>query len=180
MRASIATLCAVACVCVSCAGGAFDSDAEWRALKQRIERRFPDAPGMPVDALVARLDGAGATNTLLLDARAPEEYAVSHLPGARLTQGYDEAVAALRAAGTGATAVVYCSVGYRSADLVSQLRSNGWTNTVNLTGSLFEWANEGHPVFRGTNPVHSVHPYDRTWGRLLNSVLWPESWARPE
>jgi hypothetical protein len=41
----------------------------------------------------------------------------------------------------------------------------------NLDGSIFQWANEGRPLYSGTNRVASVHPYDREWGRFLKKEL---------
>jgi 3-mercaptopyruvate sulfurtransferase SseA len=66
---------------------------------------------------------------------------------------------------------VYCSVGYRSARIVERLRAAGHSDVRNLRGSIFQWANEGRPVVRGDSTVHKVHPFDATWGRLLNADL---------
>jgi hypothetical protein len=44
----------------------------------------------------------------------------------------------------------------------------------NLEGSLFEWANLGYPLFRGTAAASKVHPYNANWGRLLERRLWSE------
>jgi 3-mercaptopyruvate sulfurtransferase SseA len=65
--------------------------------------------------------------------------------------------------------VVYCSVGYRSARVAHWLGGQGYTNVRNLTGSIFQWANEGRPVFRDDRPTNEVHPYDQRWGLLLES-----------
>jgi hypothetical protein len=69
---------------------------------------------------------------------------------------------------TDAPIVVYCSVGYRSARIAERLREQGFTNASNLEGSIFRWANEGRPVYRDSTEVDAVHPYDRTWGTLLD------------
>ena len=67
----------------------------------------------------------------------------------------------------GATVVAYCSVGYRSARLAAALRDRGLADVHNLEGSIFRWANEDRPLFRGDTPVRRVHPFDETWGVLL-------------
>ena len=67
--------------------------------------------------------------------------------------------------------VTYCSVGYRSAGVAQRLRAAGFTQVYNLEGSLFRWANEGRPLYRGDTLVHQVHPYDRVWGTLLKEEL---------
>ena len=62
------------------------------------------------------------------------------------------------------TVVVYCSVGYRSSRLAEELRARGFENVFNLEGSLFQWANEGRPLYRGEERVDQAHPYDEEWG----------------
>ena len=49
--------------------------------------------------------------------------------------------------------------------------ARGFTNVRNLEGSIFEWANQGHPVERAGAPVNEVHPYDESWGTLLREDL---------
>jgi rhodanese-related sulfurtransferase len=141
-----------------------------------IARDFPGAPSIPADALAARLDGPDAP--LLLDVRQEEEYAVSHLPGARRVEPEAEALPPeLLALPRDTPIVAYCSVGYRSAALVERLRAEGFTRAENLEGSIFRWANEGRPVVRDGREVAEVHPYGRAWGVLLDRGL--HAW-RPE
>ena len=103
----------------------------------------------------------------LLDVRRPEEFAVSHLRGARQVDP-----GATPGAPSGRV-VVYCSVGYRSGALAARLREQG-VHAHNLVGGIFQWANEGREVVRDGRPVRRVHPFDRTWGRLLNAELRAE------
>jgi 3-mercaptopyruvate sulfurtransferase SseA len=63
--------------------------------------------------------------------------------------------------------VLYCSVGYRSSMAAEQLAKLGYTDVQNLEGSLFAWANAGHPLEGGDR----VHPYDAKWGELLDPRL---------
>ena len=146
----------------------------WRSLKREIRGKFPDARQMSVAALAARL-ARGGTTPLLLDVRAPDEYEVSHLAGARRASSRREALALLEGQRHDVELVLYCSVGYRSSDLAQQLRSAGFTRVRNLEGSIFEWANRGHEVVHDGRPTTLVHPYDRDWGRLLEREFWPES-----
>ena len=81
---------------------------------------------------------------------------------------------ALEASDPGRTVVVYCSVGYRSSRLAEKLRARGIENVFNLEGSLFQWANEGRPLYRGDERVYEAHPYDDEWGQLLDRRLWAE------
>ena len=143
----------------------------WRAVDQMIASKFPDVPTITTDSLAQRLDASGAERPLLLDARSPEEYAVSHLPGARRVNPDSAAVPRLDTLSTETPIVVYCSVGYRSARVASRLRERGFTNVANLKGSIFRWANEGRSVVRDGVPVRAVHPYDASWGTLLDDEL---------
>jgi rhodanese-related sulfurtransferase len=152
---------------------------EWAELKQEIRHRFPRAPQISTEELAERLGGSGegraeeeAPRPLLLDARTPREYAVSHLPGAVSTPDVESALDAIRTAGGQRPVIVYCSVGWRSSDLVQKLRDRGVERVWNLEGSIFQWANEGRPVVRNGNVVRQVHPYDESWGRFLERDLW--------
>lgn len=105
---------------------------------------------------------------LLLDVRTEEEFAVSHLRGAlRVEPGG----AVLNRDDKDQLIVCYCSVGVRSATYARRLIDAGYTNVYNMNGSIFQWANEGRPVYRGDQRVEEVHPFDRRWGLLLKENL---------
>ena len=144
----------------------------WDSVTRLIAEEFPTVPGLTT-AELARALADDPSQVVLLDARAPEEFAVSHLEGARLATSVAEAEALLEQVGPDTLVVAYCSVGYRSAALVKALQARGVRNAVNLEGSIFAWANEGRPVFRDGSVVSQVHPYDDSWGVLLNRPLWP-------
>ena len=116
---------------------------------------------------------------MLLDVRGPEEFAVSHLAGARRAQSLEAAVRVLDGAPKTVPVVAYCSVGYRSSALVRKLMEAGYVDVHNLEGSIFEWANEGHPVERGGRVVGEVHPYAWPWSRYLRRDLQPQVAAGP-
>lgn len=144
---------------------------DWPAIKRMVRDKFPDVPQMTTSDLSRHL-AADARPPILLDARSDEEYAVSHLPNARLATSEQQGLAALADAGKDQLIVAYCSVGYRSSALAEKLIKRGYTNVHNLEGSIFEWANEGRPVVQDERQVKAVHPYDKTWGGLLNRDLW--------
>lgn len=145
-------------------------DSELGKLKSALRAELPDVPRIGVGELAQRLQ-AGET-PLLLDVRAEREYAVSHLAGALRAETPEAAEALLVGEPKTREVIVYCSVGYRSGHLAQALRRAGWTNVRNLEGSIFEWANTGHAVWRGDESVREVHPYDTQWGRLLDRSLW--------
>lgn len=143
----------------------------WRAVDRMISSEFPDVSMIATDSLATRLSDSSAVRPVLLDARSADEYAVSHLPGARRIDPTAETFPQLDSLSRDRPIVVYCSVGYRSARVASRLQSQGFTHVANLRGSIFQWANEGRAVVRDGRPVSAVHPYDSTWGRLLNEEL---------
>lgn len=163
LTASLVCLLAVQCGC--------SQDLTWQAVDQMIATNFPDVSTITTDSLATRLSESSAARPLLLDARSSEEYAVSHLPGARRVDPEADAFPQLDTLSRDRPIIVYCAVGYRSARVASKLQKQGFTNVANLKGSIFRWANEGRPVLRHGRPVGAVHPYDATWGRLLNDEL---------
>ncbi len=144
----------------------------WEIVKGAIRAEFPGVAQITTSALARRLAGDKGSEIILLDARQPEEYAVSHLRGARLAADESQALRALAGAGTDTRIVTYCSVGYRSAALAERLMANGFNKVENLEGSLFEWANKGLPVYSAGREVRRVHPFDKVWGQLLERELW--------
>ena len=69
---------------------------------------------------------------VLLDVRDPSEFLVSHLPNARLVRSADDLVTSLENISQDTLIVAYCSVGYRSAQLIKELQQRGITTAFNL------------------------------------------------
>lgn len=148
--------------------GRHAADITWSEVETRIQKAFPGVPSIDTRSLnEAMLDPNRPL--VLIDAREPEEFAVSHLWGAVRATSVEHAAELADRAPDGATIVAYCSVGYRSASLVTALRDRGLTGVYNLTGSIFRWANENRPLYRGDAIVGEVHPFDETWGVLLQA-----------
>ncbi len=147
----------------------------WLLVKKTVRTQFPSVPQLLSRELEDRLAATDVERPLVLDARRPEEYAVSHLRDARLATSEREALRTLSGIGKEHPIVVYCSGGYRSAALAKRLQARGFTNIYNLEGSIFEWANDGRPVYRMGTKVDVVHPYNKFWGRLLDRRLWSTS-----
>lgn len=141
---------------------------EWPEVKRSIRAEFPDVRQISTGELADWLGDATREPPILLDARAPEEFAVSHLRNARLAPDPRRALLAIGDVTPDTPIVVYCSVGYRSSRLAENLLGSGFANVSNLEGSIFQWANEQRPVYRGPERVRTVHPYDDAWGRLLD------------
>ena len=140
------------------------------AVEATIRQQFPDVPVVSTETLARALRDSSRA-PLLLDAREPAEFAVSHLPGAMRVDPdatTDELARGLADLPHDRDVVVYCSVGYRSAALAKRLRAAGFERVSNLEGSIFRWANEGRPLASASGSARLVHPYSDTWGRLLD------------
>jgi rhodanese-related sulfurtransferase len=104
----------------------------------------------------------------ILDTRETKEYDVSHIKNARnvgflwfdMRKVYDIP--------KDATIVVYCSVGYRSEKIGEKLIKNGYKHVYNLYGSIFEWVNEGYPVYKSNGVQTSeIHTYNQKWSKWV-------------
>lgn len=104
---------------------------------------------------------------LLLDVRTPAEFQVSHLAGARFVDAQSVPTAQFAELDHNRPVVVYCSVGVRSERLGERLHALGFRHVRNLYGGLFEWVNEGHPVYNAAGLTAGVHPYSAFWGTWL-------------
>ena len=139
----------------------------FEAVRRRTVHKFPDVQWVATSELARWREDASRTQPLVLDARTKVEYQVSHLKDAVLDDALRPSLRPLRGRPTGDPIVVYGSVGYRGARLATWLAKQGFTNVRNLSGGIFQWANEDRPLFRDSGPVAEVHPYDHRWGFLL-------------
>ncbi len=108
-------------------------------------------------------------NIVVLDTRAKAEYDVSHLLNARWI-GYDEFnLDRMKNISKDTPIVVYCSIGVRSEKIGEKLQKAGYTNVKNLYGSIFEWVNQGNPIYdKKEKPTNKIHGYSRAWGVWVN------------
>lgn len=137
----------------------------WKLVRSRIAKEFPQVQRLTTSELAAWLADSRREQPVLLDVRAAEEFAVSHLPRARRIDPDTTARQIEFAKDT--PIVTYCSVGYRSAALAERLRQAGYSRVRNLDGSIFQWANEDRPLVRDRKAATLVHPYSAFWGGLL-------------
>lgn len=136
-------------------------------IKEMVRKRFPEVNQLPTAKLAAWLADTNRPQPVILDVRQTEEFAVSHLAGARNLEPAARAETLKAQVPTNRPVVVYCSVGYRSSELARRLMQAGITNVFNLEGSIFQWANEGRPLVATNGPASKVHPYNDRWGALL-------------
>lgn len=158
----------------ACADTKHDPDAALDEMVAEINERFDQVSHLSTEALQAWLDDPDRPDPVLLDAREPGEFAVSHLPGAIRVDPEATAGEVREKVKDGASVVVYCSVGYRSSELAKRLTDAGFRDVQNLEGSIFKWANEGRPLMRANQPAETVHPYNRRYAKMLRENLRAE------
>jgi rhodanese-related sulfurtransferase len=144
-----------------------DHERGMQWTKSAVRRSFPEVPPISADELRKWLDDPGRPQPLLLDVRGGDEFAVSHLHGARLVRPEAQAKDVLGDADANQPVVVYCAGGYRAAKMARRLIEAGRRDVLNLDGGIFAWVNEGHPVERDGREVAQVHPMSRLFSRLL-------------
>lgn len=187
---STAPVVAAVLIGVSLAGGAVragwfapdpaDPKVTLAEVEKWVSGRYPTSE-IGSEALAALMARDGA---VLLDVREPAEFDASHIAGAvRVSPGADAAAiaAAAGARAEGRAVVLYCSVGARSGAAArvaaKALTAAGATGVYNLTGGVFRWAGEARELVDANGPTRAVHPYDASWGKLLQRHL---AGARPD
>jgi len=114
---------------------------------------------------------------IILDSREKEEYDVGHIKGAHYV-GYDDFdIKELKTVDKNAKIAVYCSIGYRSEKVTEKLRKAGYANAVNVYGSIFQWVNDGKPIYNDEdNEVNEIHTYNRKWSQWVITDKIKKTW----
>jgi rhodanese-related sulfurtransferase len=142
----------------------------WILIKWIIHCKFPTIRYISTQELAESLEKSVDKRPCLIDARTLEEYKVSHLLDARLAPSdIHELSRWMKDLTNSAFIVTYCSIGYRSAILAQKLQAIGYTEVYNLDGSIFEWINQGKPVYKGKQVVNQVHAFNQIWRFLLEA-----------
>lgn len=129
---------------------------------------FPSVRQLPTAQLAAWLADSSRPQPLLLDVRQPEEFAVSHLRGARRVEFGNDAGAVLANVPTTQPIVCYCAAGFRSSIMAKRLAEAGHMEVFNLEGAIFDWACEGRALVGAEDqPAREVHPFNWLGRRLL-------------
>ena len=145
----------------SCFGQAIINPAYETEIERIIDKPVPLISCKQLSQKIA------SEEVVLFDARAADEYAISHLYKAQQI-GYDSfQLASVANLPKNKTIVIYCSIGYRSEKIGEQLLSAGYTNVYNLYGGIFEWYNQSRPLFDSRGRSNSIHPYNESWGQWL-------------
>lgn len=144
-----------------------------KSIMQFVRLRFSTVRPLSTSTLAQWLEKTDCSNrSLLLDARDIDEFNVSHLTNAQHIDPNAPNWSMVSDYPKDTSIVVYCSVGYRSAQLAQQLQEQGFSNVWNLEGSIFQWANEGRSLYNLEEKLTTeVHPYNAQWEKLLKPEL---------
>ena len=136
----------------------------FEVLQRGTSYKFPEVEWIVTRDLARWLDDSSRGQPVILDARSEAEFDISHLKRARRIDPYRPDLTVLTDTPRDTPIVVYSSAGYRGARVASWLKEQGFREVQNLGSSLFQWANEGRPLYRQNRLVQVVHPYDSWWG----------------
>lgn len=130
---------------------------ELDGMSARLTAKFSGVPHLSVGAAAAaQREGS---RVVFIDARTPEERAVSTIPGSLTVEQFEAREGELR----DARCVAFCTIGYRSSQLAEKLRKRG-IDAANLEGSILAWVSEWMrwracgPRRACRRPSHSVRP----------------------
>ena len=144
------------------------------AIQQGLLSRYAGVAHMDLGKLQKGLSGADKNKYLVLDAREKDEFAVSHIEGAKRVDPsiwHSAFMSKFGAMAKGKTVVIYCSVGERSSKMAKYvqqaLMQNGAKGVYNLHGGIFKWHNEKRPLRATKGSTDFVHPYNKHWGQLV-------------
>lgn len=84
---------------------------------------------------------------VVLDVRAPDEFAAGRLPGAIMINVYDGSFAdGVLALDRSVPYLVYCKAGGRSRAAVEFMATNGFTDVADYAGGWLQWSASGGPI----------------------------------
>lgn len=145
----------------------------WESVDVKIEREFPTVQYVSTEKLLTQYNDSNTDLPIIIDVRKPEEFQISHLrsalnleTGVSISQMFES-----NSLNKNTPIIVYCSVGYRSASVASELQELGFTAVQNLKHSIFEWAEKGYPLIDSVGETDKVHPFNRAWGALVDESL---------
>jgi rhodanese-related sulfurtransferase len=143
------------------------------ALRQALRLKFQGVRQVAPAELVAWMKDPNRPPPMLIDARPPEQYAVSRIDGSVEIDPMAPDLHPLNHIAKDQPLVVYDATGVQGTAMVIALTNEGFTRVSNLEGGLFRWANEGYPIVADAGPASKVYPLTWSWGRLLKGRFHP-------
>lgn len=129
------------------------------AMYEEYRKDFSGILEISAAELEARLPEGGV---VIVDVREPGEIAVSTIPGALTKTEFENRLDEMDSK----MIVVHCTIGYRSAKYVEELKRRG-VKAYNLKGSILAWVHEGLPVVDASGKeTKKVHVYGPKWNLL--------------
>jgi rhodanese-related sulfurtransferase len=111
-----------------------------RDAKKRIKEEDVQATKKKMDA---------GEQIILVDVREESEWARGHIPNAiHLGKGIIERDIEKAIPEKGATVVLYCGGGFRSALAADNLQKMGYGNVISMDGGWREWTQAGFPTIK--------------------------------
>jgi len=137
-----------------------------QGMVEETRREFPDVEGIGVDE-VRRLHETG--QAVFIDARSPAERAISTLPGAITPEEFERSPELY----SDRTAIAYCTIGYRSAELARRLSTDGH-RVLNFEGSIVAWTHAAGALDGPDGPTRRVHVYADRWNLVADGyeAVW--------
>lgn len=120
---------------------------------QKSRKLFSEVPEITAEELLHRVE---EEDLVIVDARSPQEQAVSMLPGAITAEQFE----ADRQKFQGRAVVTYCTIGHRSGLFAQQLHAQG-CRVSNLKGAILSWTHAGGELVDATGPTKRVHVHSR-------------------
>ena len=149
---------------------AHNRPADLNALHQGIISDYSQVSHISAEAF----DRQNTDDIILLDIREADEFAISHIAGARRIDpeiSTENLLTLLPTDLTDKTIIVYCSVGRRSTALAARAKAHllatGAADIVNLEGGIFAWHNEKRPLTSASGSTDYIHPYNEYWSRWV-------------
>ena len=108
---------------------------------------------------------------VLLDTREKKEYDVSHIKNSNFVgySSFDLETVLRHHPDKDIRIVVYCSIGIRSEDIGEQLIMAGYKNVFNLYGGIFNWFEQGQPIYDTSGKaVDKIHGFHRRYDKWFN------------
>ena len=118
---------------------------------QKSRKLFSEVPEITAEQLLRRCE---EEDLVIVDARSPQEQAVSMLPGAITAQQFE----VNRSEYEGRSVVTYCTIGHRSGLFAQQLHAQG-CDVSNLMGAILSWTHVGGELVDANGPTKRVHVY---------------------
>lgn len=119
------------------------------------QKKFPKVADISADKAMKL---AERKQIIFVDARRPDEQAVSMLPGAVARDMLLKDPTLIESK----TAVAYCTVGYRSGVWAEKMGQRG-IHIHNLAGGILAWVHAGGKVYDTHGETKKIHVFGKSW-----------------